>query len=177
MSEQEYYPPPGFRFTVTVVGSAAALAALSGADASFQEVSGIQSEFASEEVIEGGENRFAHQLPRHGKYSNLVLKRGVVTGDSFLNEWCGQTIGSRLSTPIIPQNLVVTLLNENGNPLIVWGFVNTYPIKWDISTMNSMDNAILTETMEFSYNYFERLNLGGGATAAVKLAQFVAGLT
>lgn len=172
----EYYPPGAFYFTVTVVGSMSALSLLTDIDASFQEVSGIEAQFDTEDVVEGGENRFVYHLPRPAKYSNLVLKRGVVTKDSFLAEWVGQTIGSSLSLPILPQNLLVTLLNEEGMPSIVWGFVNAFPLRWEVASLDSMDNKVLTETLEFSYNYFERLNLGSGASAAVKLAQFAARL-
>jgi len=172
----EYYPPGAFYFTVTVLGSATAVSLLTSIDASFQEVSGIEAQLDTEPVVEGGENRFVYQLPKPAKYSNLVLKRGVVTKDSFLAEWVGQTVGSRLSLPILPQNLLVTLLNENGMPSIVWGFVNAFPLRWEVGSMSSTDNKILTETLEFSYNYFERLNLGSGLSAATKLAQFAASL-
>jgi hypothetical protein len=37
-----------------------------------------------------------------------------------------------------------------------------------------MDNKILVETLEFSYNYFERVNLGSALGAAAKLAQLAA---
>lgn len=169
-----YYPPGAFYFSVAVIGSGSILSLLTGIDASFQEVSGIQSEFGFEDVGEGGENRYKHRLPLPAKYSNLVLRRGVVTTDSFLSEWVGQTIGSSLSLPIITQNLLVTLLNDDGIPLIAWGFVNAYPLKWEFSAMNSQENKILTEKMEFTYNYFERVTLGSPASVAIKLAQLAA---
>ena len=156
----DYLPPGGFYFSVAVVGTGTALALASDVDASFQEVSGIQAERNVEEVAEGGENRFVHRLPGVTKYPNLVLKRGIVSEISFLAEWAGQTIGSGLSLPVIPQNLVVALLNEAGLPVVTWGFVNAYPVRWEISSMDSMQNQILTETLEFSYNYFQRVNLG-----------------
>lgn len=167
----EYYPPGAFHFTVTVP-----LALMTSIDASFEEVSGIQSEFDTEDLVEGGENRYVYKLPRPAKYSNLVLKRGVVTKDSFLAEWVGQTIGSSLALPIVPQNLLVTLLNPDGIPSIAWGFVNAFPLRWEVAAMNAQENKVLTETLEFSYNYFERLNLGSPVSAAVKLAQFAARL-
>jgi phage tail-like protein len=169
-----YYPPGGFYFTVMVIGSGSALALLTDIDSSFQEVSGIEVKFETESVVEGGENRFVHQLPKPAKYSNLVLKRGIVAIDSFLGEWVGQTVGSGLSLPILPQNLLVTLLNEDRLPLIAWGFVNAYPVRSQVAPMNSMENKILIESMELSYNYFDRINLGGAASLAVKLAQFTA---
>ena len=105
-----YYPPGGFYFTVSVLGTGTALAVASGVDASFQEVSGIEAKFNTEDVTEGGENRFVHRLPKPASYSNLVLKRGIVSVTSFLVEWVGQTVGSGLSLPIVPQNILVTLL-------------------------------------------------------------------
>ncbi|WP_444997448.1 phage tail protein [Aliikangiella sp. IMCC44359] len=170
----EYYPPGAFYFTVTVLGSATPLAMLTEIDASFEEVTGIQSQFDVEEEVEGGENRFVHRLPKAAKYSNLVLKRGVVTKDSFLAEWVGETIGANLSLPIIPQNLLVSLLSNDGYPSIAWLFVNAYPLRWEVSAMNAQQNQLLTENLEFSYNYFERFNLGSGLSAAVKLAKVAA---
>jgi phage tail-like protein len=171
-----YYPPGGFYFTVSVLGTGTALALASGVDASFQEVSGIEAKFNTEDVTEGGENRFVHRLPKPASYSNLVLKRGIVAVDSFFVEWVGQTVGSGLSLPILPQNILVTLLNEEGNPLIAWGFVNAWPIRSQIAPLNASDNKVLIETMELSYNYFDRVNLGGGVSAAIKLAQLTARL-
>ena len=168
---QSYYPPSAFYFSLAVLGSATPLAMLTDIDASFQEISGIEAQFGVEQVTEGGENRFVHQLPTAAKYSHLQLKRGVVTGDSFIAEWVGQTIGASLSMPIIPQNLLVTLLSSDGLPSIAWLFINAYPQRWEVSAMNAQENQILTETLEFSYNYFERFNLGSGASAAAKLSQ------
>lgn len=176
MSENGYYPPPGFHFRVTVLGVGALVAEATGNDASFQEVSGIESRFDTEEVVEGGENRYVHRLPRPARYADLVLKRGVVTRNSFFAEWVGQTVGSGLSLPILRQTLLVTLLDADAFPVVAWGFVNAWPIKWVTSPLDSMANQVLTESMEFSYSYFERLTLGGGLSAAVKLAEVTARL-
>jgi phage tail-like protein len=173
---ETYYPPGAFRFTVTVIGAGTVLTALTGIDASFQEVSGIQVEFGVEEVAEGGENRFVHRLPKQAKYSPLVLKRGVVTTASALGEWVGATIGAPLSLPIVPQNLLVTLLNGDNLPLIAWGFSNAYPLKWQTAPLNSMENNVLIETMELSYNFFVRLTLGSPAAAAASLASLASKL-
>lgn len=169
-----YYPPGAFHFTVTVIGSLTPLVALTSIDANFMEVSGIQAEFGTEEVAEGGENRFIHRLPTQAKYSNLVLKRGLVTKDSILGEWVGKTIGSRLSLPILPQNLVVSLLNEKRFPLVVWGFINAYPVRSQVAPLNSMENNILVESLELAYNYFARVSLGSGVSVAAALASAAA---
>lgn len=177
----EYYPPGAFYFSVKVldpvtVGSLAANLAtgdfgsiLSDMDASFQEVTGIESHFNVEEVAEGGENRFVHRLPRYTQYSNLVLKRGIVTRFSFLAEWFGFTIGSSLSLPVVPFNVLVMLLNKEGWPAVAWGFVNAYPVRWEVGSMDSLNNNILTEKLELSYNYFQRLNVSALGSAITSL--------
>lgn len=174
---EEYYPLGAFYFSVKVLdpvtlGSLTADLAtgnfgsiLTDVDASFQEVSGLESQFNVEEVAEGGENRFVHRLPRNTKYSNLVLKRGAVDKLSFLAEWFGQTIGSSLTLPIVPLNVLVLLLNADGWPVVTWFFVNAYPVRWELGPLDSLDNKILTERLELSYNYFQRLNVGALASA------------
>ena len=64
-----YYPPVGFHFRVDF-----GIAPQGDLDGRFQEVSGLASELGSEEVVEGGENRFSHRLPGRAKFGNLVLK-------------------------------------------------------------------------------------------------------
>ncbi|GAB3126391.1 hypothetical protein GCM10027256_25570 [Novispirillum itersonii subsp. nipponicum] len=157
---ENYYPPPGFRFTVSVVGTGTALALATSLDASFKEISGIEAKFEVEDVVEGGENRYIHRLPKHGRYPNLVLKRGYVTSASFLAEWASLTVGSSLTVPILTQNLVVMLLDEDAIPLVAWCFNNAWPVGWTVSPLNSMENEILTETMEFTYAYVTRYPVG-----------------
>lgn len=171
-----YYPPPKFYFTVKVLGSGTALAALTAIDSSFQEISGIDVEFGTEEVAEGGENRFVHRLPKQAKHPPLVLKRGIVTRDSVLGEWVGATLSSTLSIPIVTQNLLVMLLGPNGDPLVAWGFANAYPLKWRTDALNSEANEVLTESLEFSYNYFLRTTLGSGLSVAMSVTQLASKL-
>lgn len=153
---QRYYPPVGFYFRVDLADPAsAALSMVSNVDNSFQEVSGLSVEMETESVTEGGENRFAHKLPKRTKYSNLVLKRGLVTSVSGFSAWCIKTMGSNLSTPVEPKNISVALLNEKGIPSMVWLFVNAYPVKVQVSDLQAMENKIAVETMEFSYQYYQ----------------------
>ena len=67
-SDSIYVPPPVFAFRVDIDGAES--------DTSFQEVSGLEVQFETEDVVEGGQNRFVHRLPTRTKYSNLLLKRG-----------------------------------------------------------------------------------------------------
>lgn len=156
-----YYPPGGFYFSVAVFGRNGGIAPLGGdADAAFQEASGMDVRVDTEEVVEGGENRFVHRLPKAAKYSNLVLKRGVVATESALLKWVADNAGTRLSTPIETKNVVVSLLNPSGNPLVAWAFANAWPVRAQIAPLNATDSRVLIETVELSYNYYTRTNLG-----------------
>ncbi|HEY2094706.1 MAG TPA: phage tail protein [Thermoanaerobaculia bacterium] len=152
-----YYPPGAFFFSVMLIGAGAGGSA-PNADGSFQEVSGIQAELETETVTEGGENRFAYHLPRNVRYPNLVLKRGVVGKGSALADWMAATFDSGLAVPITPKDLLVSVLDQNRNPLLSWTFHAAYPIRWQLASLESMENKVLIETLELSYNYFDRMS-------------------
>ena len=151
-----YYPPGAFYFGVTVIGVEAALRAVD-IDGSFQEVTGIQSELETESVNEGGENRFTYRLPRQVRYPNLVLKRGIVTFGSAFVLWITTTLSSGLAAPVTTKDLMVSLFNTSGIPLLSWVFVAAYPLRWELAPLDSTKNQVLVETLEFSYNYFNRI--------------------
>lgn len=152
---EPFYPPPAFHFSVTVLGARAG-APSPGADASFQEVAGIQARMEVENVIEGGENRFVHRLPRFVSYPNLLLKRGLVPSGSELAGWVTRILGGGLAAPVEPRNLKVALLNDRGTPILSWTFERAWPLRWEVGSLHSQDNRLLVETLELSYNYFFR---------------------
>ncbi|MFV3126192.1 phage tail protein [Niveispirillum sp. KHB5.9] len=163
VSTSVYYPPPCFSFAVSVGSDKAA--AQSAADASFQEVSGLDARIEVEPYQEGGENRYMHQLPKTTRFSNLVLKRGYVVSSSYLAEWTAGTVGSTFAAGIETNTLVITLLGPDHQPLVVWNIDRAWPVRWEAGPLDAQKNEILTETMEFSYATMTRsLPAGGGAS-------------
>jgi phage tail-like protein len=140
------YPPVSFHFRVRFTGKSE----LAG-EIHFQSVSGLNVELQTETIKEGGENRFEHVLPTRSRYSDLVLKRGVIK-DSALIAWCRNAIENLIVEPI---TMKVDLLNEEHNELISWTIYHAWPKKWSISDMNAEENAVLIETLELNYNFFE----------------------
>ena len=145
-----FYPPVAFYFTASVAGFS------NSSDLAFQEISGVTVEMGTEEVAEGGENRFKHKLPQPIKYQNLVLKRGAVPKGSQIIDWCKQTLESDFAKPIQPKDITVSLLDSAGNALMTWNFKNAYPVKYSVNNFNSQENNIAVETIEFTYQYFSR---------------------
>lgn len=140
----EYYPPWSFYYKVEFSISK------EKNDVRFQAVSGLSVEYDMEEYKEGGENRYTHHLPARTKYTDMVLKRGMVTGSEVI-DWFLSAFRER---NFVPADVNVILMNEKGEPLRTWKVVHAIPKKWLVSDFNSNDNAIVIETMELSYRYF-----------------------
>ncbi|MGV3590387.1 MAG: phage tail protein [Gammaproteobacteria bacterium] len=150
-AEEGLYPPSAFYFKV-VFGEAE-----SQVDTSFQDVSGISSEVSTEQAIEGGENRFVHNLPTGVKHANLELKRGIAPLTSPLVTWCKQVMERDFIDPIVPQLVRVYLMDADGNPIRGWSFANAYPVKWETENFNSTKNDVAIEKIVLSYTWSSRL--------------------
>lgn len=137
-----YYPPVGFHFKVEF-----GLAGLADADFRFQEVGGLSAEIPTEELAEGGENRFTHRLPGRAKYGNLILKRGLFV-DSKLVSWVRDAVEN---FKFEPTDVLVTLLNEKHEPLRAWNFPKAYPVKWTFSDLKAQESGLVVETLELAY--------------------------
>jgi len=140
-----YYPPTGFHFKVEVLGLPP-----NDDDVRFTEVGGLSVELGTEEIAEGGENRFIQKYPTSAKYPPLVLKRGLNVNSGIIT-WVQQCVES---LQITPMNIDITLLNELHQPLLTWHVVNAYPTKWSVSDLNAATSAFVVESMEFAYQYF-----------------------
>lgn len=128
---------------------------LKGEDAAFQEVSGISKELGIEEVVSGGENRFKYRLPSTSSSQNLVLKRALVPEGSGLVDWCINCMDGGLASAIQTNDVSVSLLDANGDILVMWTFHKAYPIKYSVSDLKSQENTIVIESVELAYTYFD----------------------
>ncbi len=141
-----YYPPVGFHFRVEFSDISK-----NDNDTRFQSVTGLSVEYDMETFKEGGENRFEHSLPVRTKYPDLVLKRGYLVSGSDIFKWCKKAFQER---EFQPANLIISLLNENHEPLKTWNVVGAWPKKWSVSDFNAESNAIVIETLELRYQFF-----------------------
>ena len=144
------YPPVGFHFKVEFQDLDK-----EGVDVRFQSVAGLSVDIQTESFKEGGEHRFEHVLPVRTKYNNLVLKRGLVPKDSELAQWCMDTLTGNLENTLETKMITVHLLEASRKPLKSWSFNNAWPVKWSVSDLNSMNNEIAIETLEFAYSNFQ----------------------
>ena len=142
-----HYPPVGFHFRVEFQD----VPELTIRDTFFQNVSGLSRELGTETINSGGENRFSFKLPTRAQYPNLVLTRGLLV-DSKLIKWATDAIEH---LDILTSTVMVTLLNENHEPLQTYQCIHAWPQKWNISGFNAEESKIVVETMELAYQYFK----------------------
>jgi phage tail-like protein len=140
-----FYPPVGFHFRVEVLGIDP-----DDNDVRFADVGGLSAEMTTQEIAEGGQNRFLQKFPVRTKYPELVLKRGMFVS-SKITDWIRKSIDDFV---IEPHNIDVMLLNEKHEPLMTWHVINAYPTKWVVSDLSATNNAVVIETLQFFYQYF-----------------------
>jgi phage tail-like protein len=168
-SNNSNIPPPAFCFKVEFLDLPKGTI-----DTYFQEVSGLSWEVETEDLPVGGINDYAIRLPRRIKYPNLVLKRGYIT-DSPLFDWMESAIENYFVSNANPfgaaktvinaaqgaigvtTDIVISLMNESRDPILRWKVSNAYPLKWNLSSFNAMENKYVVETIEFGYFFFKRL--------------------
>ncbi len=161
------YPAAGFHFLVVFE-----LFPQFPNDVRFQEVTGLTVDIDYEALPEGGENRFAHQLPTRTQFSDLVLKRGKFLGSGILH-WAREAIeGYKFK----PTNLMISLLNEQHLPLYNWYVINAIPKQLAVSGMNAMNSEIVVESLTLKYQYFKyydpasiALDAAGGVKASISI--------
>lgn len=158
------YPPVGFHFSVVIE-----MFPQTPQDFRFQSVSGLSVDIPTETVAEGGELRFKHQLPGVPQFGKLTLKRGLFHG-SFIINWVKNAV-ERFEFE--PKNVLVTLLNNLHLPVAIWHVYNAYPTKWTVSEFNAEQNAVVIETLELTYQYYQTMgldvSLAGGLGAAASI--------
>ncbi len=153
MANETFYPHPAFHFKVVFDG----LDSDDEIDTRFQEVNGLNVELTTEELAEGGENRFVYKLPVRTKFPNLVLKRGMPTkNNSPLVDWVNDAI---YHFQFKQCSIQVNLLNENHTPAASWSFRGVYPVKINISDLKAQDNSIVIETLELAYQDCVKMKL------------------
>lgn len=143
-------PPVSFYFQIEFVGP------LKINDMAFLEVSGLTMELETQEIDMGGGNK--RVVPVRQKHGNLVCKRplrGVFMSE--LSSWVNMTMRGGVDSEIIPCDLMVKLLNPDGNPECAWFIKSAYPVKWDIAEFDSKKNDVALETIEFAYDTNRRV--------------------
>lgn len=149
-----YYPPTSFYFKVSFNN-------LQGqgknGETSFKEVSGLGVSNSTETITEGGLLEYQHKLPTNYSYTNVVMKRGLLL-DSALRQWVEDAVKKFEFKPLTVQiELLKPGAKPSSNPSAIktWTLHNAWPVKWELSNLDSLQNDVLIETMELAFSYLE----------------------
>jgi phage tail-like protein len=133
------YPLTSFHFTVSWGGD----------NIGFSEVSGLSVENQPIEYRDGLMSAKTLPLKRPGlrKAGNISLKRGIVAANNDLYTWF-----NNFGEPnVTRRTLVITLLNDEGNPVFVWTISEAWPVKCEGPGLKASGNEIAIETLELAH--------------------------
>lgn len=118
-------------------------------DILFQEVTGLTTEVTPIEYRAAGKNQAwtVIKMPGLAKYGNVTLKKGSFKGDK--NLWTKYS-AIKMNT-YKRMSIVISLLDEAGEPAMSWTLLNAFPCKMIFADMKSDANEPAIETMELAH--------------------------
>lgn len=132
------WPLPKFYFQVKIGDT----------EAAFQEVTGLDIEAQIIEYRHGNNKGFpTFKMPGIKKQGNVTLKKGIFVKDNSFWDWFSQI---KMNT-IKRNTIVISLLDEGGNPTMVWTLNNAHPVKITGTDMKSDGNEVAVETIEIAH--------------------------
>lgn len=119
--------------------------------AAFKNVEGLDSET---EVVEyqDGDDLILRKRPGRTKYSNIVLKRGIVRNDE-LWRW-RQTV---MNGKVERKSGSIVLCNDNGDEVMRYNFFEAWPAKWKGLTLDGKGTDTAVEECELVVERLERI--------------------
>ncbi|MEN8115393.1 MAG: phage tail protein [Bacteroidota bacterium] len=116
-----------------------------GTKIGFTEVSGLDVETEVVEYREGASPEyFKTKMPGMQKNSNITLKRGTFATDNEFYAWWNTV---KLNT-IERRDIIISLLNEEHEPVVVWKVKNAWPTKIQSTDLKADGNEVAIESME-----------------------------
>jgi phage tail-like protein len=157
-----------FNFVVSLRKSPAAASGVSGTakapaadpgtplcDGGFQECQGLEVEMDVQELVEGGRNDGVIRRVGRGKYTNIILKRGMFYGDdgkvkTELWGWLqGILAGQR---PVARYDGTVQAMSADGQTVLAtWTFDRGLPQKISGPQLNAKSGEIAIEELHIAH--------------------------
>ncbi|HAE59531.1 MAG TPA: phage tail protein [Anaerolineae bacterium] len=131
------YPLPVYNYRVTVEATTLG----------FSEVSGLSVDYEPVTYKHGLSFAMgAKIIPGMRQPIKLTLKKGIVTGNSFLSTWFQDAYANPFKTA--KKNILIDLCDETGKPVVRWKVQGALPIKLDAPTFDANSNDVAIETLE-----------------------------
>lgn len=119
-----------------------------GTKIGFTEVSGLDIDIEPIEYRNGASREFTPtKMPGLQKYSNITLKRGYFKNDNEFFQWMNTVSLNKIER----RDIVISLLNEEHEPMVVWKIKNAWPVKIQSTDLNADGNEVAVETLELAH--------------------------
>ena len=139
------YPLPVFHFNVE----------WGGTRLGFTEVTGLTQENQAIEYRDGSFPEYsAIKMPGLRKFANVVLKRGIVKSDNDFYKWLSTVKLNKVER----RDVVISLLNEEHAPVMVWKIHNAFPVKVEGPALKATGNEVAIESIELAHEGLEVQN-------------------
>jgi phage tail-like protein len=136
------YPLQAYHFSVDWGGS----------NTGFTEVSGLSIFFEAIQYRDGNlKEDISLKIPGLTKFSNIVLKRGLISGDYDMYNW----INTKVMGTIERRTLTIKLLNERHEPAVTWKVKNAFPIRYSGPILNAKSGEVAIEELELAHEGIE----------------------
>lgn len=122
----------------------------------FADMSGLSVEQEVIEFRDGSDPDTTRKLPGPTKFSNLVLKRGLIAGaGDFFHEWL---LANRAGggAPVLKSGVIVALERSSGE-VKRWNFTHAWPAKYEVSVMAVKGNDVMIESITLAVEKWENL--------------------
>lgn len=130
-----------FRFRVEIDGIT---------QAGFAEVQVAEATIEAIDYRDGTEPTHVRKLPGLTKYGNVTLKWGATASNELFNWWESGADGQ-----VQRRNMVVSLLDEQRNPVKRWAMRNVWPVRYAVSPLVAVDGCVVIETLECAVESLE----------------------
>lgn len=121
----------------------------------FQECSGLDIEMNVQELMEGGRNDGIVRLIGHGRYSNIVLKRGMLfsEGGSVEGELWGWLQGIlQGDLPVARYDGIIQVLSADRERIVAtWNFDRALPARIAGPQLNARTGEIAIEELTLAH--------------------------
>jgi phage tail-like protein len=119
-----------------------------GTNVGFMEVSGLSIQLDVVDYREGSSpESSARKMPGLKKFSDIVLKRGIVKNDDDFYRW----ISTATFNQVERRDVLISLLNESHEPVVVWKLKNAFPSKLEYSTLNAQSSDVVIEALTLAH--------------------------
>ncbi len=122
------------------------------AQTTFRSVEGLEIETEVTEFRDGAEPNVTRKLPGRTAYKNIVLKFDPSPLGHSLWTWYSDLLNGNVSR----RSMKITLLNQDGKPVVSYNLTRAWPAKWVGPRQISSSSAVPLEEVTIACEHIDR---------------------